>query len=174
MNLIVLGTGTTILIILSWVISVKHGRYYGITRFFSFESIFILFLLNFRIWFSNPFSLQQIISWILLFLSLCMAIEGFRLLKTAGKPGRNFEETTILIKRGVYRYIRHPLYLSLFLLGTGIMFKNPGIKQIIPGTVNLLAVWITARIEEKEMIVKFGQEYCDYMKETRMFIPFLL
>jgi protein-S-isoprenylcysteine O-methyltransferase Ste14 len=42
------------------------------------------------------------------------------------------------------------------------------------GAVNLAAIWVTARIEEEEMIAKFGEAYRDYMKETKMFIPFVI
>lgn len=174
MNLYVLVPGTIFIILFSWFLSVKHGRYHGIARFFSFESIFILTLLNFRVWFVDPFSLKQIISWVLLILSLYFAVAGFLLLKRVGKPDGNFENTSILVKTGMYGYIRHPLYLALFLLGTGIVLKYPGIPQVILGAVNLAAVWLTAKIEEKEMIARFGDDYVEYMKETSMFIPFIV
>jgi len=66
------------------------------------------------------------------------------------------------------------LYCSLLLLGTGVMLKDPGIFQIILGIINALAIFLTARIEEKEMVIKFGQNYKEYMHETKMFIPFIL
>jgi protein-S-isoprenylcysteine O-methyltransferase Ste14 len=40
--------------------------------------------------------------------------------------------------------------------------------------VNLIAIYITARMEEKEMIARFGKEYQEYMKESKMFIPYIL
>jgi protein-S-isoprenylcysteine O-methyltransferase Ste14 len=174
MNYLTIISGTIVIIFLSWIISVKHKRYHGVARFFSFESIYILFLFNYRVWFLDPFSHQQVISWILLILSLYFAVDGFLLLRRIGKPDSNFENTSVLVKNGLYKYIRHPLYLSLFLLGTGIMFKNPGLKQICLGLLNLGAVCITARIEEKEMIARFGEDYITYMKETWMFIPYIL
>ncbi len=60
------------------------------------------------------------------------------------------------------------------MLGTGIMLKNPGLPQLILGTLNLVAVFFTALIEEGEMKAKFGQAYRDYMKESKMFIPYVL
>lgn len=48
------------------------------------------------------------------------------------------------------------------------------LPSIIAGLVNLIALGVTAYIEEKEMVEKFGQQYRDYMKETKMFIPFIL
>jgi protein-S-isoprenylcysteine O-methyltransferase Ste14 len=175
MNYPVLIAGTIIIIAFSWFLSIKHKRYHGIARFFSFESIFILVLLNYKVWFREPFSGTQIISWILLFSSIYFAVAGFLLLKEIGKPkGGNFENTSVIVRTSLYRYIRHPLYLSLFILGTGVMIKNPETIQYILGGVNLVAVWLTARIEEKEMIARFGDDYRTYMKETKMFIPYIL
>ena len=174
MNYIALLIGTVFIILFSWFLSIKYKRYHGIARFFAFESVFILVLLNYRIWFADPFSLIQIISWVLLILSAYVVITGFLLLKRKGKPDSNFENTSLLVKSGIYGYIRHPLYFSIFLLGTGVMLKDPEPFQLFLGVINLIAVYITARIEEKEMIAKFGDNYRIYMKETKMFIPFIV
>jgi len=174
MNYEIFTAGTIFLVLFSWFFSLKHRRYHAIPRFFGFESIFILAMLNLKVWFHDPFTLFQIISWILLVLSAWMGIAGFVVLKRKGKSGRDFEATTVLVKSNIYKYIRHPLYLSLILLGTGIMMKDPGLMQLILGAVNLVALYFTSRIEETEMIERFGVEYSLYMKETRMFIPFVL
>jgi len=174
MNLLALITGTLLIIVFSWFFSIRHKRFHGIPRFFAFESIFILVLLNIRVWFHNPFSLNQVISWILLILSAYIAIAGVLLLKRKGKSSGSFENTTTLVKSGIYSLIRHPLYFSLFLLGTGVMLKNPGIPALALGAVNLVAVYLTSLIEEKEMEERFGTAYKQYMKETKMFIPFIL
>ena len=174
MNLTAVLTGAILIIIFSWFLSVKHKRYHGIPRFFSFMSIYLLVLLNIKVWFHDPFSLIQVISWILLIMSAYFAIAGFLLLKRWGKSSGNFENTTILVKSGVYGLIRHPLYFSLFLLGTGVMMKDPGIISLMLATLNLIAVYFTARFEEKEMVEKFGETYIKYMTETKMFIPYIL
>jgi protein-S-isoprenylcysteine O-methyltransferase Ste14 len=174
MNYAVIAAGTILIMLFSWFLSIKYKRYHGIVRFFAFESIFILTLLNYRVWFVNPFSPLQLISWILLVLSIYVVITGYLLLKKQGKPEINFENTSVLVKSGVYKYVRHPLYLSVFLLGTGVMLKNPATPQLILGVVNLIAVYFTALIEEGEMIDKFGEEYKAYMKETKMFLPYIV
>ena len=173
MNYFALLAGTVFIMVFSWFLSIKYKRYHGIARFFAFESVFILVLLNYKFWFYDPFSLIQIISWILLFLSIYVVITGYLLLKKLGKPTINFENTSLVVKSGIYGYIRHPLYLSIFLLGTGVVLKNTGTFQLVLGVINIIAVWVTARIEENEMIEKFGDEYRNYIRETKMFIPFI-
>jgi len=174
MDPITLISGTVIIAIFSWYFSIKHRRFHGIPRFFAFESIFILTVLNVKVWFLYPFSVQQIISWIFLILSAYLGIAGIIILKMKGRSGSDFEATTVLIKSNIYKYIRHPLYLSLLLLGTGIMLKDAGILQLVFDAINLAALYVTARIEEKEMTARFGIAYSDYIKETKMFIPFVL
>ncbi len=158
----------------SWVVSIKDKRYHGIFRFISFESIIILVLLNYPVWFKDPLAWYQVISWILLAGSILVAFFGFYLFYHYGKPDDGMEETTVLITTGLYRYIRHPLYLSLILGGFGVLMKDLHRFQIIFSLVNLSALYLTARVEEKEMLRKFGREYENYMKGTKMFIPFIL
>lgn len=174
MNLLAIIIGTILIILFSWSFSLKHKRYHGIPRFFAFESIYLLVLLNIRFWFHDPFCLKQVISWILLILSVYFGLAGFILLKNRGSSKGNFENTTVLVKSGVYSLIRHPLYFSLFLLGTGVMMKDPSVPAIILGVINFIAVGFTALTEEKEMVERFGESYKEYMKETKMFIPFIL
>ena len=84
------------------------------------------------------------------------------------------ENTTVLIKRSSYKYIRHPLYSSLLLFGWGVCFKNPSLLSAFLVVATSVFLVATARVEEKENIQKFGDDYVAYMKETKMFIPFII
>jgi protein-S-isoprenylcysteine O-methyltransferase Ste14 len=83
------------------------------------------------------------------------------------------EKTTELVKVGAYRYIRHPLYSSLLFLSWGVFFKNPSWVAVFLAVISTFALTMTARMEETENVHFFGLAYQDYMKQTRMFIPFL-
>ena len=159
---------TLFLIWYTWYISLKEKRYHGITRFLSFESITVLVILNYRVWFNDAFSVIQIISWLLLSGSLYFALAGYLLLKKHGKAAGKFENTTRVINNGIYSYIRHPMYLSLILLGFGAVLKNPGLIQWTLGIVNFIALYFTARIEEGEMLKRFGENYIRYKRETKI------
>ncbi len=153
--------------------SLRSLRSHGFFRFFAFESLLVLILLNLGHWFRDPFSARQIASWLLLLTSLSLAVHGFHLLRIIGKPEGEIENTTTLVMLGAYKYIRHPLYASLLLLGWGAFFKDPS----LPGGVLILAacafLTATARVEEAENLGKFGADYAAYMGTTKMFIPFL-
>ena len=100
-------------------------------------------------------------------------ILGVYLLRHAGKPTDALEATTQLVKSGIYRFIRHPLYASLLFLGWGIFFKSPSLLEGCLAAVSTAFLYATARADEAECLVKFGEDYAEYMKKTRMFIPYI-
>ncbi|NSW95452.1 MAG: isoprenylcysteine carboxylmethyltransferase family protein [Bacteroidales bacterium] len=172
-NIFIFILVTVLIAVFSWNYSIRDKRLHGIPRFFSFESIILLLILNLKEWFSEPFSFIHILSWIFLIFSAVFGLAGWILLKRKGKSEGAFENTTVLVQTGLYQYIRHPLYSSLLLLGTGIMLKDPGLPQIILSIINFISLFITAKVEEKEMLSRFGDEYKKYKKTTRMFIPYI-
>jgi protein-S-isoprenylcysteine O-methyltransferase Ste14 len=161
--------------------SLRDVRSHGFFRFFAWESILALILLNLDYWFHEPLRPHQIISWPLLFVSLFLVIHGFQLLRLVGKPDnkRNdpsligIEKTTELVTVGAYRYIRHPLYSSLLFLSWGAFFKQPSLIGFCLAGIATFFLSMTARIEEAENTRFFGAAYQSYIKQTKMFIPFL-
>jgi len=120
--------------------SLRVPRSHGFYRFFAWESILGLLLINEKFWFQNPFAWNQLIAWTLLFAALIPLAFGVNALRSRGKPSANrendpsllaFEKTTQLVTSGIYKYIRHPLYSSLFLLTWGIFFKSPSAAGIV-------------------------------------------
>lgn len=156
----------------SWS-SLRNTSSHGFYRFFAFEAILALFLLNVDLWFAEPFSAQQILSWLLLLGSLLLVVHGFRLLKLTGLPEEGIEDTTMLVEVGAYRFIRHPLYASLLLFALGVFFKHISLMAGILLAVALAFLYATARVEERENLERFGADYVGYMQRSKMFIPFL-
>jgi isoprenylcysteine carboxyl methyltransferase (ICMT) family protein YpbQ len=60
---------------------------------------------------------------VLLLGSIPLAGHAIYLLRRTGMPKGSIETTTELVTGGVFRYIRHPLYASLILLGWGSALK---------------------------------------------------
>jgi protein-S-isoprenylcysteine O-methyltransferase Ste14 len=175
-------SGSLLLVVISWK-PLQDRRSHGFYRFFAWETIVALFLLNARFWFYKPFSWNQILAWLLLLLSLIPLAFGIYSLRTKGKPAKvrqgdpsllAFEKTTTLVTSGIYKYIRHPLYSSLFLLTWGIFFKSPSLLAGILSGVSTLFLLLTAKVDEAECIHFFGKQYSDYMKQTKMFVPYVL
>jgi protein-S-isoprenylcysteine O-methyltransferase Ste14 len=143
-------------------------------RFGAFECALALVLLNTGRWFVDPFSGLQLLSWLLLGGSFALATHAVALLHSAAPPGGDIEETTSLVTRGAYRYIRHPLYCSLLLLGLGAFLKGPSIPGLLLLALLVGFAFRTAQVEERHNLERFGQTYRDYKLRTKMFIPFLV
>jgi len=179
---ILFAVTSVILIAISWK-SLRNPRSHGFYRFFAWENILGLFLINAKFWFYNPFAWNQIIAWFLLAVCLIPLALGVHFLRTSGKPNDQregdasllaFEKTTALVTSGIYKYIRHPLYSSLLLLAWGIFFKAlSGTGLILAITASLFLI-ATAKADERECIQFFGAQYVEYMKTTKMFVPYIL
>ena len=77
-----------------------------------------------------------------------------------------------LVTRGVYRFVRHPMYTSFFVSGLGqaLLLAN---WIAGPAALAAVAVLVAVRVpnEEAMMIGQFGDEYRDYMRRTGGIVP---
>lgn len=77
-----------------------------------------------------------------------------------------------LVTRGVYRFVRHPMYASFFVSGLGqaLLLAN---WVAGPSALVAVALLVLVRVprEEKMMIDQFGDEYRDYMRRTGGLVP---
>jgi len=154
---------------------------HGFPRFFAFESILGLVVLNAPFWFVQPLSLAQIVSWALLLDSAFLAVHAFWVLRQFGKPDKSIldtsrlglEKTTRLVTEGPYNYIRHPMYTSLVCLAWGVFLKQISLLSGLLVILASLTLYATAIFEERENLRNFGDEYVEYMQRTKRFIPFL-
>jgi len=161
--------------------SLRNPSHHGFYRFFAFEYVLVLVIINIPFWFLNPFSLFQIFSWIFLVLSVVVVVPGFYILKKKGeyKNRENesvnfkFENTVKLVDTGIYKYIRHPMYASLIFLAFGTLLKYITFIGVVLAILVFIFMIITAKIEERENITYFGSAYKDYMGKTKMFFPYI-
>jgi protein-S-isoprenylcysteine O-methyltransferase Ste14 len=175
---VVLGT-----VGLVWVsrAALRHPGSHGVFRFLAWEAILIGAVLNLDVWFKDPFSWHQILSWVLLTACIWPVVHGAWTLHRQGRLDRDrsdpslvgIEKTTELVTSGAYRFIRHPLYCSLLLLAWGVFFKRPDWIGGVLAVLASLFLVLTAKIEETENIEFFGLAYALYMGRSRMFIPYL-
>ncbi len=82
---------------------------------------------------------------------------------------RRSKEKGVLSQKGVYGMVRHPLYLGVIMF----IWFYPTLKVIdLVGNTGLtLYLIIGAYLEEKKLLLEFGDEYREYRKKTPMFIP---
>lgn len=75
-----------------------------------------------------------------------------------------------LVNSGIYRYIRHPQYLSLGLSAFGLFTMWPRMIIFLLFVGMLFAYYFLARVEEHRMLA-IDPSYADYMRGTGMFLP---
>ena len=177
-DLITFLAGSAILLWLSRKAIVKPGRH-GFYRYFAWEGILALLVLNHGPWGESPFSAHQMTSWLLMLISITLVAHGYAVLREEGKAGAqredtalyDFEKTTKLVSSGVFAYIRHPMYASLMALAWGAYFQDPSwLGSAIAGSASFF-LFLTAKADEQECLAYFGEDYAAYMQRTRMFVP---
>ena len=93
--------------------------------------------------------------------------------------GRSYSSTLVtredhqLITRGMYRYVRHPIY-------SGVILATTGMAMVSSSLLGLLVVWgliplflRRIRLEESMLVDEFGKEYEIYRERTKKLVPFL-
>jgi protein-S-isoprenylcysteine O-methyltransferase Ste14 len=142
--------------------------------FVAFEGLLALFILNGGSMFQNALGWRQILSWALFIASACFAFLGFRGLRKYGQAVHDWENTTRLVREGVFKYIRHPLYASLMLLSTGMLLKDISLRAASVFLLTLSFLVTASHIEESENTRKFGAEYENYILTTNRYLPFII
>ncbi|MCS6825017.1 MAG: protein-S-isoprenylcysteine O-methyltransferase [Caldilinea sp.] len=93
-------------------------------------------------------------------------------LGTNWSPTLELHENHTLVTRGVYRYIRHPMYASqwLWTVAQALLLQNwiAGVGGIV-----CFALFYFSRVarEEQLMLERFGDEYRNYMNRTGRILP---
>lgn len=79
-----------------------------------------------------------------------------------------------LITHGPYRWVRHPMYSALFLMGLGWLLLTANWFIGAPLMIGIIVV-VFMRVENEEgvLIDLFGDEYREYMQRTGRFLPLL-
>ncbi len=79
-------------------------------------------------------------------------------------------EARYLIKKGVYRFIRHPAYLSHFIIFLGILILHFSLLSLVVYVIFITGQFIRAKMEEKKLIETYP-DYITYKNYTGMFMP---
>ena len=109
---------------------------------------------------------------ILIILALIIFWRAHADLKTNWSPSLEIREKHELITRGIYGYIRHPMYASqwLWVIAQPLLLQN-WIAGWLDLFVFILFYVLRVRAEEKLMIDTFGDQYRDYMKKVGGVFP---
>jgi protein-S-isoprenylcysteine O-methyltransferase Ste14 len=72
---------------------------------------------------------------------------------------------------GLYRFIRHPQYVGLAIMGFGVLLIWPRFLVLVSLVVMLGLYRVFAGTEESQCLARYGDSYLAYMKRTGRFLP---
>ena len=77
-----------------------------------------------------------------------------------------------LIMHGVYKYIRHPMYLSVIMMTFGVVIGYYHILRVFIFALLVTVIIFKLKYEES-LWIAHNNDYITYMKKTKKLIPFL-
>jgi protein-S-isoprenylcysteine O-methyltransferase Ste14 len=109
---------------------------------------------------------------------LCLALGLWLLYRSHADLGTNWSitlevrESHRLVTQGIYRQVRHPMYLALLLYSCGQALALP---NWVAGPSYLLTFGLLFALrvgpEERMMLEEFGEDYRAYMARTKRLVP---
>lgn len=83
-------------------------------------------------------------------------------------------EATTLIERGVFGFIRNPIYSGMLLFALGLFCLVPGACTAAAALLLMLGVEIQVRaVEEPYLAHRHGKAYSDYARHAGRFVPWI-
>ena len=81
------------------------------------------------------------------------------------------QQQVTLQQKGLHNYVRHPLYLGTLLFVWGLFLMFPLVSNLSACIVITAYVLIGIQLEEKKLILEFGEDYRSYKKAVPMLVP---
>jgi protein-S-isoprenylcysteine O-methyltransferase Ste14 len=123
---------------------------------------------------------RQFVPWMAIFGVLMMLVALWLFWRSHHDLGSNWSaslklrEGHKLVTVGVYRDVRHPMYLSFLLLGLAQFLLLSNWFAGLAGLVSALVLFALRFAREEQMMAElFGDEYRTYAARTKRIIPWL-
>jgi protein-S-isoprenylcysteine O-methyltransferase Ste14 len=115
--------------------------------------------------------LLRLIGLVFLLSSPFLFIPPFIFLARVGNPdeGRTYMETSVIVRQGPYRIIRHPQYLGYMFLNLGFMLLVQSWLALVFASLSIGIFIALAVEEEKQLHIRFGEDYAEYCQDVPRF-----
>ena len=80
-------------------------------------------------------------------------------------------DRSMLVTKGVYSYVRHPICLSCMLLAFSAAIGFRSSVGLAIAILALIIAYVHASFEERELERRFGRAYREYKSRVGMFVP---
>ena len=110
-----------------------------------------------------------ILAWVVWALGMVLVMAPIVMFpRRGGVPkGKSFVYTTRIVDTGIYAVVRHPQYTGgIYAIFLANFFANLHWLFGVLGVAGTISIIISCRIEDQNLINKFGDEYREYMKRV--------
>ena len=112
-----------------------------------------------------PYGIRIPIGLFCLLMSIYLAKTGLSIVF-----GEKREEPCV-IRKSVFKFVRHPIYLGEILLYLGLAIMSISLAAVFVLSGIVLFLYYISRYEEKLLLARFGEEYSEYMRDVPMLVP---
>jgi len=153
----------------------------GYARIFNATSVLTLLLaflsMNFWNWLyflTEPALVQPILLIVGVLLALSgaiVAMQASKVISVSTVADMRTDRRPELVTDGIYARVRHPLYLATILVFGAMAFIYP-FPVVIVFTLSMIVYTIIgAFLEERKLLLNYGQEYESYRKQAGFILP---
>jgi len=163
-----------------WVKEKVRSYFPGMFSYYRiiYNIIAILGLLPLLAWsISKPVNMEipfhQILGGLISLIGLYFMRKAFQSFDMAEFLGLKSEGDAILVTKGMYGYVRHPLYFASILLIGGLFLLFPSQTMLMVMLISYAYIIIGSKLEERKLRKHFGQAYVDYAIQVKALIPYV-
>ena len=111
---------------------------------------------------------------------MALVVIGLIIRVCAASTLRRFYSSTLVIRsdhqlitHGIYRFVRHPIYLGVLVSVIGMPVVASSLYGLLIMLILIPVILNRIRLEERMLTAEFGDSYRAYKKTTHNLIPFI-
>jgi protein-S-isoprenylcysteine O-methyltransferase Ste14 len=126
-----------------------------------------------RFWTRSPSSWRLAVAVVFFVLAGVLSWSGARTLGRQWRIDAGLNADHELVRSGVYRVVRHPIYTSMLclLLATGFLI-TPLPLFIVAAILFMIGTEIRVRVEDNLLSSRFGEDFQTYRRSVSAYLPF--
>ena len=132
--------------------------------------LFLAYIFDVQLWALNIPAWLSYVGMIMAALGIILAFIALIQIRKSLSPFPTPLPNAQLITRGIFKYIRHPIYSGIILAGLGYALYTDSLYRAFITALLYVLFYFKSRYEEKLLGQKFP-DYQDYQKATGRFWP---
>ncbi len=150
-----------------------RGMFWVVTQFILLLTWFVLLVLGTRYY--HPDGLRHVIDGAGMVLLACGLFSVGRGVYDLGRNLTPMPEPRghgAIVRKGIYRHVRHPMYggMILAIIGASLLYLTP---LTIPLVLLIIGFFYAKSSHEEHRLIDRYPEYAEHRRQTKRFIPYI-